>query len=70
MEETFIRFKLKILDTLAEYPQLRPGQAAYTALAGVRPDLADRVIGTALDPFYIDNRLGAFLDFVEENWTK
>ena len=70
MEETFIRFKLKILDTMMTYPELRLGQAAYTTLAFLRSDLADQVVATSLDPFYLNERMPAFLDFVEEQWTK
>lgn len=33
-------------------PELRYGQALFTQLATVRPDIADALIGTTLDPYY------------------
>lgn len=45
---------------------LRAGQAAFNVLGLVRPDLAERVRGTELDPFYRDDRLDAFFVWLEE----
>lgn len=46
----------------------RKGQAFFNELLVVRPDLADKVRGTPLDPFYQDSRLEEFLLFVARNW--
>lgn len=46
----------------------RKGQAFFNQLAEVRPDLAERVRGTVLDPFYQETRLPEFLSFVAKNW--
>lgn len=53
---------------LAARPGLRHGQAAFTVLAEMRPDLADGIATTLRDPFYDDNRLGDFYEWVEQNW--
>lgn len=37
-------------------PALRPGQQRYNALHDVAPDVARRIRGTDLDPFYCDQR--------------
>lgn len=50
---------------LAEYPQLRTGQAMFSALSMLRPDLAEKIIQTHLDTFYIDDHIGAFIDWIE-----
>lgn len=46
----------------------RMGQTAFNVLVNVRPDLSEQVRGTDLDPFYKDDRLLAFYQWVEENW--
>jgi hypothetical protein len=49
-------------------PEQRTGQSAFNALHSVRPDLADRVRGTIIDPFYDDEKFMDFLSFVEDQW--
>lgn len=44
---------------------LRAGQAAFNTLYLVRPDLADEIRGGDLDPFYRDDRLPAFWDWIQ-----
>lgn len=46
----------------------RAGQAYFNVLADVRPDLAEPIRGSLLDPFYKDDKLGAFLTAVGERW--
>ena len=46
----------------------RRGQRAFNVLRDMRPDLAERVRSTGVDPFYEDSRLPAFLAWVEANW--
>lgn len=43
----------------------RAGQAAFNMLYVLRPDLADQIRGTDLDPFYQDERLPAFYAWLE-----
>ena len=52
-----------------ECPAERRGQRYFNALSLVRPDLAGQVVGTALDPFYLDDRLPEFMRFVDDNWV-
>lgn len=52
----------------------RIGQAAFNLLRETRPDLAERIMGTGLDPFNWawagpDARWTSFVMFVNENWT-
>lgn len=44
---------------------MRAGQAAFNTLYMVRPDMADQIRGGALDPFYVDDRLPAFWDWIQ-----
>ncbi len=47
-----------------EHPDWRYGQAAFNTLLGFRRDLADRVDGSRMDPFYDDNLMPAFLGWL------
>ncbi len=47
-------------------PHLRRGQCYYNALYTLRPDLANEICGTKLDPFYVDERIPAFLEWLME----
>lgn len=49
-------------------PDWRAGQYAFNTLRDLRPDLAERVRGTALDPFHRDDVLPAFLRYVARHW--
>ncbi len=46
----------------------RVGQFFFNVLYDNRPDLAETVRGTELDPFHDDTRISGFLQFVESNW--
>lgn len=49
----------------------RDGQKAFNLLASHRADLASRVRGRVdLDPFYVDEVLPAFWEWVEANWER
>lgn len=49
-------------------PDWRMGQTYFNVLSQVRPDLAELVRGTELDPFYQDDRVVGFLEFVASRW--
>lgn len=50
-------------------PSQRLGQHHFNVLYDVHPDLAIRVRqDTEFDPFYDDEKLGAFLTFVGDHW--
>lgn len=56
-------------------PNHRYGQTAFNVLSAQRPDLADKVRGTDVDPFYVthhlsDARFLRFCDFLLDNWGK
>lgn len=46
----------------------RPGQVAFNVLYEDRPDLAVRIRGGNIDPFYDDDALVEFYAWVSENW--
>lgn len=46
----------------------RPGQWAFNVLHSTRPDLSEQIRSGPLDPFYRNDRLPDFFQFVEENW--
>ena len=49
-------------------PGQRDGQAAFNFLHAIKPDIANQIRTTPLDPFYQDDRLDAFFRKVEELW--
>lgn len=64
-----------ILENIQEAVRNRPryiraGQQAFNALYCWKPDLADSIRGTDLDPFYNDARLPAFYRHVQEQLGK
>jgi hypothetical protein len=50
------------------HPELRAGQSFSNVLNKIRPDLADAVISTEVDPFYNNDNLNKFFEFLLENW--
>jgi hypothetical protein len=47
---------------------LRLGQILFNTLDYYRPDVTDKICGTAIDPFYDDDNVPAFLEKVDELW--
>lgn len=45
-------------------PEWRRGQAYFNTLYAVRPDIANMIVSTGVDPFYRDDWIPAFLDVV------
>jgi len=43
---------------LARHKDYRAGQALFNAIHLVRPDLANKIRATGLDPFYNNDRIG------------
>ena len=64
----------KVVENTMLHPEWRYGQSAMNTLQVVRPELAKQVVGTDLDPFYIEDinrdlyRWRKYVDFVKENW--
>ncbi len=49
-------------------PKLRDGQAMFSALYEVNPELANEIRGTDIDPYFSqpdDRRMQSFLDAIE-----
>lgn len=69
---TEAQFWMRVVKYQAQWPSQRLGQAAFNVLCEVRPDLAEKVRGSGIDPFYVrepsDKRWFGFLKFLAENW--
>lgn len=54
----------------------RYGQAMFNHLVEIRPDLAEKIRGTNMDPFFCNRpndpsgKFDRFVQFIEENWRK
>lgn len=55
-----------VVVTRAENPSWRKGQTYFNVLHDVRQDLAKRISGTPIDPYYEDCNLAQFLVFVSK----
>ena len=51
------------------YTEWRPGQAWFNCLVDIRPDLAERIQGTGLDPFHDDKRIRTLDAWLKMNWS-
>lgn len=69
---TLLEYWQAVATAMASEDSWRYGQACFNILAVVRPDLAERVRGTDMDPFHADRsgdkRIGRFMSFLALNW--
>ena len=63
---TFSEFVREYTHATERHPSWRRGQAAFNTLSSLHPDLAEKVRGTAIDPFYRDEIGTRFWAFVSE----
>lgn len=61
---TFDEYAHAIDRVRAENPRWRAGQTAFNVLLDIRPDLAEEIRATELDPFHNDNVLTQFYHWV------
>jgi hypothetical protein len=61
-------YMMNALLQFEEYGGWRMGQTHWNVLVEFRPELAERLHGTELDPFYSDNVIPQYLRFIFENW--
>lgn len=71
VDEFYERARANMVDR----PQWRYGQSLFNTLLGIRPDLAEQIRGTEIDPFHArggtdDPRLYKFGEFVNREWDK
>lgn len=68
---TFQEFHARVLSIYQMQPvpgELRLGQVFFNELASIRPDIAEQIRGTMLDPFYKERITNAVGNFVRERW--
>lgn len=60
---------LQIVRTVnARTADWRMGQTYFNVLTEARPELAEKVRGSMVDPFNDDSRIPDFLVFLSDNW--
>ena len=68
-KEEFNSFKENFINMVnakkEHYPFLRLGQITFNEMWEKYPDVCDEIIGSKLDPFYVDERIDSFWTFVE-----
>lgn len=67
---TFSQYLRLVVLAKEANPSWRTGQTYFNVLDNVRPDLADKICGTAIDPFHRDCVLAAFLGQISTMWNK
>lgn len=65
---TYADFLEKSIRASLRNPHWRLGQTFFNVLVEVRPDLSEQIRSSKLDPFYRDERVQEFLEFVRANW--
>jgi hypothetical protein len=65
---TFADYQTAVARAQKRHPEWRRGQTHFNVLTRLHRDLAEAVWATPLDPFSQDERLDAFLSYVEEHW--
>ena len=66
----FHEYLSEVMLEMDNNPQMREGQVYFNVLYKMKPELANKITGTELDPFYQDEKLGEFLSFICKNWEK
>lgn len=61
---TFEEFVVAAAREWVAYPSYRWGQALFNVLHSMRPELADEIRGTTMDPFHRDDMAPVFLGWV------
>lgn len=65
---TFAAFLFAYTTSKRKHSAQRAGQYWFNLLHEVRPELANRIRGTEIDPFYIDERVPMFISYIGDNW--
>jgi hypothetical protein len=63
---TFAEYQSAVAAAQKRHPEWRRGQTAYIVLRRRRPELAD-LLTWPLDPFCDDDKVEAFLSYIEEH---
>jgi len=67
MKQTKIDEIKKVRDGfLNAYPRWRKGQALFNAIYYVDPEIANKIRGSDIDPFHIDDNIEPCMKFLEE----
>jgi hypothetical protein len=64
----FGQYVSKVAATMHEQPNWRQGQTAFNVLCEVKPNLAELIRSSDKDPFYRDDKLDEFYQYVAERW--
>lgn len=69
---TFEDYITEVAEQSREHPEWRHGQTAFNVLYRLNPELATRIRGTGMDPFYLDDisRVTTFYLYVARNWER
>jgi len=63
---TFHEFQKKAESNIP--PRIRRGQNLFNVLHDIKPELANSIRGSEIDPFYHDKRIPLFYEWLYLNW--
>jgi len=69
LDEQFATYLERVSETKKQNSTWRMGQTYFNVLCETRSDIAEKLRGTLADPFYSDERIGAFLSVVYAEWV-
>jgi hypothetical protein len=68
MKRTYLEY-INALNNSIKDENLRAGQHAMGLLYTYNQTLYQKITGSDIDPFYLDNKLGAFFSYIQEHWN-
>lgn len=70
VEQTYLDWFDMATRYAARHSDQRLGQALFNSLNHVNRVLANSVRGSVVDPFFDNQHIPAFINYVEKNWNK
>ena len=64
----FVNYLCEVEIYLRKHYPIRAGQAYYNVLYDIRPDIAHKLVGKPVDPFYNNDLIPVFLHHVANLW--
>lgn len=66
----FKEYRAELLRYFITHPGQRYGQCAFNVLFSMDQKAANEIRATTLDPFYICERIPAFMDYLRARWAE
>lgn len=61
---------VSVIRNQPDHDKLREGQILWIALSKLDYPLSERIVATELDPFYNNDHIKGFVNYITEFWSK